>query len=273
MIVHASTKLDISNYVGWLHKRLLDGFFDKEIDGAIINRIQLDNIEELNLYTKVPSIIYKNSDYFEKYNTKLITFITLYDEYYEPNIKDKPKIINDIRKCKRLFNGNNFFGYGPIFFTNNHNKNWHLIQFKFLCNALRGYVKGVYLDFDVNEYCQKSKKTNVYKLSEMEQKNIINDLKKIAKEYNIPVLLKKREEDFADNEIDVGLINCCPYACEYCKYITNKKAAKDKYEIFDQNNSLLYGIIAKNQKVIEKDFNSPLKKDEEFVQQDLFSFL
>lgn len=272
MIIHASTKLDISNYIDWLHNRLLEGFFDKEINEKVINRIKLINIDELILYTKNPSVIYRNRDYFEQYNTKLITFVTLYDQFYEPNIKDKIKIINDIKKCRKIFNGNNYLGYGPIFYTNNHNKNWHLTQFRFLCNSLKNYIKGIYIDFDINEYCQKSKKTNAYKLSEIEQKDILKELTKISEECNLQLLLKKKEEDFLNDEIDIGLINCCPNACEYCKYITNKKASKDKYKIFDNKNSLLYGIISKSQKINTIDFNKPKEKKEP-KQQNLFDLI
>lgn len=271
MIVHASTKLDISNYIPWLHKRLTEGFFDKELNPNTINRYILDNIEELILYTRNPSKIYRNRDFFENYNTKLITFISLYDQFYEPKIKNKEKILNSIRKCKKYFN--NYFGYGPIFFTNNHSKEWHLLQFEFLCNSLKGFINGCYLDFSVNEYCQKSSKLNVRKLDEIEQKHMIADLSKIAEKYDIDIFLLKREQEFSDNEIDIGLPNCCPNACEYCVNILNKKSAKDKYQVFDENNSLLYGIISKNQKIETINVNQKEEKKEAFFQTNLFDFI
>ena len=269
MIVHASTKLDISNYIKWLHNRLTAGYFDKEQDSNTINRYVLKDIEELVLYTRNPSKIYRNRDLFEKYNTKLITFVSLYDQYYEPKIKNKEKIFNAVRKCKKDFN--NYFGYGPIFFTNNHSKEWHLLQFEFLCQSFKGFVNGCYLDFTVNGFCQKSEKLNVRMLNELEQRDMIEELSSIAKKYDIDIYMMKRENEFAENEIDMGLVNCCPNACEYCINILNKKAAKDKFQVFDEENSLLYGIISPNQKIVEIDIEKP--KEETFSQSTLFDFL
>lgn len=273
MILYASTKMDISNYVSWLIKRLNAGFFDRELNPKIINRYLLEDIEELILCTRTPSKIYKNRESFSQYNTKLITFVTLYDQFYEPKIKDKEKILECIRKCKKYFN--NYLGYGPIFYTSNHNKEWHLSQFDFLCKSVGRFIKGIYISFDVNEFCQKNKKLNVYHLSEIEQKQLIKELSEIAKKYNLEIYQLKNEKDFDENDLDIGTINCCPYACEYCPNINNKKAAIDKYKVFDDNNSMLYGIKAQNQKIVEIKIGYKPKENEneEFSQSSLFDFL
>lgn len=256
MIIHASTKMDISHYIQWFINRLEAGFFDKEENPKVIDRYYFEDIEEIILYTRNPQKIYKHKEYFKKYNTRLITFISMYDKFYEPSIKDKAAILERIRKCSKHFN--NYFGYGPIFYTNNHNKEWHLNQFDFLCNSLHRFVKGVYIDFTINEYCKKSSKTNCYQLTEIEQKHIIKELEEIAAKYRLQVYYYKREKDFEENEIDVGLHNSCPNACEYCVSITNKKIAKDKYQVFDEKNTLLYGIISQSQKIAKVELKNEL---------------
>ena len=272
MIVYASTKMDISNYIGWFKNRLKDGFFDKEINEKIINRYKLEDIEKIVLYTRNPSVLYKERDFFSKYKTDLISFISMYDSFIEPNIKNKEKIILSIKKCKNYYN--NYLGYGPVFFTDIHNKQWHLQQFEFLCSLLSEYIKGIYISFNINTYCQNNKKIKAYHLSEYEQKEIMNSFQEIADKYKLQVFLMKSESSFSDDEIDVGLMNCCPLVCEYCSFINNKKAAKQKYQVFDEKNTLLYGIISKGQKIKEISLEKKVETNEKKIEQiDLFSFL
>ena len=272
MILYASTKMDIANYIPWLNRRLEEGFFDREENPKVINRYLLDDIEELILYTRNPSKIYRNRDLFQKYNTRLITFVSLYDQFYEPKIKDKEKVLECIRKCKKYFN--NYLGYGPVFYTSTHDKEWHLAQFDFLCKSVGRFVKGIYISFDVNEPCQTNKKLNVYHLSEVEQKQIIDELKKIASAYNLEILHFKTEKEFNANELDIGTNNCCPNACEYCPYISNKKAAIDKYKVFDEKNTLLYGIKSQNQKIVDvKTCEETEIEEKKYEQESLFDFL
>jgi hypothetical protein len=197
----------------------------------------------------------------------------MYDQFFEPRIKEKDKILNTIRKCKNYYE--NYFGYGPIFYTNNHNKQWHLSQFELLCDSLHRFVKGVYIDFDVNEYCRKSHKLNVYQLSKSEQDELLKELKTIADKYGLQIFFMKKECDFDEDEIDVGLPNCCPYACEYCPSVNNRKSAKDKYEIFDSNNTLLYGIMSQKQKIVEVDLSKieQEEKQEIYEQSSLLDFI
>lgn len=271
MKIYASLQMDISYYLKWLKNRLEQGFFDKEKDLKTIERYYFNNIEELILYTRYPSKIYKEKEFFENYNTTLITFFNMYDSFYEPKIKDKQKSLNAVRKCKNYFN--NYFGYGPVFFTPNHDKEWHLKQFRFLCESLNHFVQGCYISFNTNTYCTKSKKFNVQNLTEEEQQDILLEFKNIANEYNINVDKMILLSEINENDIDIGLHNCCPNACEYCSYINNGKAACDKYKIFDDKNTLLYGIISNNQKI--KTINNSIKENikNTFDQKSIFDFL
>lgn len=247
MILYASLKMDISYYTIWLAERLRNGFVDIEKDHKTIERYHLTNIEDIYMFTRNPSKIYRNRDLFAKYKPKLITFITLYDAFYEPKIKNKDVIMNTIKKCKHHFD--NYFGYGPIFYTNNHDKKWHLQQFNFLCSRLASSVNGVYLDFEVNDRCQSSSKTNVHELTQDEKEEIIAEIKDIASKYNLTIHLKPTEEDLPENALDIGQNNLCPAACEYCKHMTNRYSIKAKYQMHDPYGSMLYGNPQKEQKI------------------------
>lgn len=271
MIIHASTKMDISNYINWLHKRLQEGFFDQEVNPKVINRIALKDIEELNLYCRTPQKIYRNRDLFKQYNTKLITFLSMYDHYYEPKVKDKTKVMDCIRKSKKYFR--NYIGYGPVFLTSYHDMEWHIKQFEFILSELSHFIDGVYIDFSINENCQKTPKLGCMPLDMIEQNHILEDFETIAAKYNLSVELFRRENEFEDNEIDIGSINCCPHACGYCINITNSKSAMDKYKVFNQDSSMLYGIISSSQKIVEIDLSSTKKEDKTFVQQSLFDLM
>lgn len=260
MILHASTKMDIANYIDWLRGRLSDGYFDREINGKIINRIPLDDIEKIYLYSKNPSKIYRNKDIFEKYNTRLITFMTQYDSIMEPKIKDKDKILRCIKRCRKGFK-ENYLGYGPIFYTDKHNEEWHLAQFSLLCHELQGYIDGVYINFDINKRCQSDKSMTCRPLDYMEQSIILGELEEIAARFNMSVEIMRHEEEFEEDEVDIGENNCCPYACRYCRYITNERGAIDKYKIFNSSSSMLYGFVGKSQKIVKLDFTKEKKEE------------
>lgn len=260
MILHASTKMDISNYVDWLKGRLEQKYFDRDLNGKIVQRISLDNIEKIYLYTKTPSKIYRNREIFADYNTRLITFLTQYDSYFEPKIKDKDKIMRCIKRCRKHFK-ENYFGYGPIFFTEKHSLEWHLAQFDFLCHELAAYTDGVYISFRINERCQFEKNMTCRPLDSAEQSDIIQKMEEIVKKHHLKLELMRYEEDFGEDEVDVGENNCCPYACGYCPYITNKEGAVAKYKVFNASSSILYGFVTKSQKIQEIHFNKEEKKE------------
>lgn len=273
MTIYASTKLDIAYYLDWLKNRLRQGFFDKELNEKIINRYHFSKSDKIVLYTRNPEKLYKERLFFSDYNIDLITFISMYDKFFEPEIKNKFNIIEDIKKCKKYFN--NYLGYGPIFFTEIHNKEWHKQQFEFLCNLLYKYVKGIYISFTINTYCQKNKKINAYQLTAEEQKDIFNEFQTICNKYNLKLYLMKTESSFSDDEIDIGTTNCCPNVCEYCPYVINKKVIKQKYKILDSSNTLLYGMISTNQKIkdINKEDKTIIKNKETNMQLNLLNFL
>jgi len=274
MIVHASTKMDISNYLPWLQMRLQEGFFDRDFNSKEVHRISLKNIEELILYTRTPQRIYRNRDLFSKYNPTLVTFMSQYDNLFEPKIKNKEKIFECIKKARKHFN-KNYFGYGPIFYTASHDKNWHLAQFSFMCHDIAPYVDGIYISFSINEQCQKAKNMKCRPLDAMEQSIILREFEEIAEKNNVSVELMRYEEDFSENEVDIGETNCCPYACKYCSYITNGESATCKYKSFNQGSTMLYGIIAGSQKIVNIDVDKQMIKenDKQYQQESLFDLI
>jgi len=273
MTIYASTKMDITCYLEWFKNRLKQGFFDKEVNEKTINRYHFEKTDKIILYTRNPEKLYRERLFFSDYNVDLITFISMYDKFFEPEIKNKLNIIDEIKKCKKYFN--NYLGYGPIFFTEIHNKEWHKQQFEFLCNILHKYIKGVYISFSINTYCQKNTKIKAYQLMGDEQKQIYGEFKTICDKYGLELYIMKTESSFNDDEIDIGITNCCPNVCEYCPYVINKKAIKQKYKILDSSNTLLYGMISKNQKIKDINLeNKPVDKNVETnTQLNLFTLL
>lgn len=245
MKFYASLQMDISFYINWLCARLHDGFFDIERTDKIINRYHFKDAEEIILFTKNPSDIYKNKDILKDYHVKLVTFISCYDRFFEPNIKDKEKIIRCIQRSKNYFQ--NYFGYGPIFYTDINDKEWHLIQFKQLCKMLYRYTKGIYIDFQVGKKCQED---DSYGITIVNPDDIIPELTKIAKSYGLKLFLKPRIEELKDNEIDMGIADSCPLLCAYCPFMVNKMSAATKYKYCTPDNPLIYGVATKKQKIV-----------------------
>jgi hypothetical protein len=270
MIIHASLKTDISYfYTTWLCNRLKEGFFDiqSNIPGEILRYRFKDNpIEKIYLHTKNPYKIIKNfSDLksFKQYY-EIVTHISMYDKFYEQKISDKYKIFEYVRECKKLVGKeNNSICYGPIFKTIINDLYWHINQFKFLCNILHNSISTIYYDFSISNLCKESIYFNATEFSKQEQKEIINQFKLIAQQYNILLKEIPNERKFKHNEIDIGEINTCPATCKYCKYITNSKTAIIKNSMHNSNSSLLIGTINTNDKIknvilTEKEEETPI---------------
>lgn len=273
MIIHASMKMDISKYLKWLEKRLSDGFFDRDLNEKVVNRILLKDVQQLVLYTRTPSAVYMDADILRKYNPKLITYLSQYDRLIEPKIKEKEKIIKCIKKCRKQFE-QNYFGYGPVFFSETHDKEWHLAQFDFLCHQLSAYIDGVYIDFNIGTACQKAKDLSCKELDEQEKTNMMDGFLEIADRHKVKAETIWTSDTFKSNEIDIGEENCCPHVCRHCPHITNRKSATDKYKAFDHESTMLYGIITNSQKIVELDLDESLRSENKgYEQTSLFDMI
>lgn len=272
MIIYSSLQTDIpAFYMDWLIERLKSGYVDiKQMKGNGVDRynFKTNKIDKIHLYTRDPYQLLKKLPEFKQlgYSFDTTVFLTFYDKYYEPKIKEKNTIFNYIRKLSNLEGKKNVsLGYGPVFYTNNNDENWHLHQFSFLCKILKTSVSNVCIDFNINNYCQESEQYNATMLSPSQQKEILAKFEEIAKENGLTISTKKTTLNLEENELDIGLPNTCMSACKYCKYINNEKAIPTMYSLHNMHSSTLIGTINDTYKIsnikIQEERKEEIKKE------------
>lgn len=271
MILHASLKTDIAQfYSSWILNRLKAGYIDIE-NGKFIDRyyFKKNNLEKIYFWSKDPQPLIKRiSELIScEYDFEIITEMSFYDKCYEPKIKSKQRILNDIRKVSKIIGKDKIsFCYGPVFTTFNCSDEWHFAQFKFLCEQLKDYINKIYITFEISENCLHAKNYNITKISRIKQIDFINEFKKIAQDNGLEFHLKPESTNLKKDEIDIGQMNACPACCMYCIGLTNKRTVKIKNEKHNSSSSLLIGNIDYDAKIKEIDLSeTKTKENNEFI--------
>ncbi len=256
MILHASIKTDIMyHYNKWFLNVLEKGIIDIQSNPKEIIRYNLKElgVEEVWIHTKNPIRFNSNYKKIKKlnYKFKVITYVTLYDKYFEPKVAPKNKIFDYIKKtAQNVGKENNAIGYGPLFKTSIYTKEMHLSRFEFLCKELKDNISEVYIDFNVGKYCLDSIIYKVEQFTVEEQTELFIGLKEIAEKYNLKLKHKLNPEELEDG-IDIGETDACPFMCIHCPYITNKKTSLIKSMTNNPDSTLLFGKIPYECKIID----------------------
>jgi hypothetical protein len=277
MIIHASLKTDIAQfYSDWIIKRLKEGFIDIPSEKQI-NRYDFakNKLSKIYFWSKDPQSLFKHNIALKelKYDYEIITELSLYDKCYEPKIKSKQRIMEDIRKNSKFLGKDKVsFCYGPIFTTFNCPIEWHVFQFKFLCEQLHEYVNNVYISYEISNTCLNAKNYNIKKITQNDKQYLFKKFKEIADSFNLNLLVKPETTELTEEEIDIGEINTCPAACIYCVGINNKKTIKLKNEKHKPYSSLLIGDLDYDAKIKNIELISKSKQKLNTNQDSLFDF-
>lgn len=277
MILHASLISDIAHfYPTWIINRLKEGYFDKETDKGVDRYdFKKNKLEKVYFWSKDPlPLIKQYKDLKEtRYNFELISEISLYDKCYEPKIKNKYRIMEDMRKANTLFGKDKIaLCYGPVFTTYNSTKEWHIDQFKFLINELNTMINKIYIAFEVSTNCKYAYNYNIQKLSYFSQTELFDAFCEIANKYKIETFKKPETTNLSFDEIDVGEMNTCPANCVYCVGVNNKRTTIFKNERHETFSSLLVGKLPYEAKINEVNLYKKEKTKEKADSLSLFDF-
>lgn len=254
MILHASLQTDIAAfYSEWLIKTLKRGYVDIPATKGF-NRydFNLNNLQKVFIWSKNPEKMMKYKVDLKQldYEFEIITQFTLYDKCYEPNIKSKAKILNNIRKLSDIFGRKRVsICYGPIFTTYNNPLEWHLSQIDFLLKELKGYIDHIYISYEISDECLMYTNYNIKAIPENQKKLFNEQVEELARKYKISVRYKPEMNSLEKDEIDLGEHNACPASCVYCIGGSNKKLAKIKLQRHRPDSSLLIGELPFNAKI------------------------
>lgn len=223
-------------------------------------------------------------DKIKEINKPILFHITLtpYNKDIEPNVIDKTKIIEGIKKLSKIIGIDNIYvRYDPIIISDKYNIDYHIKAFSKLCSLLNGYVKRIIISF-LDEYKNVKENRNILKyktLTDNDYKLIGKNFSKIAlnngmtvqtcfedrnlveyglikgeclshelaykltgKSYKSWTARKERKCNCVQM-VDIGVYNSCKHFCKYCYANYSEKEVINNYKNHNPNSSLLIGEL------------------------------
>ena len=284
MILNVSGRCDIvAFYSEWFKRRYEKGFVDvrNPFNPKLVSRIYFDDVDAILFCTKNPAPIV---DFLPKIKKPIIFHVTLtpYKKDIEPNVGNKGKIIEDIKKISEILGRDRVVvRYDPIFLSEKYNLDYHKRAFLKVCELLDGYINTIIVSF-LDDYKNVRKNYSILKFrdfTEEDYKEIGTSFSESAKKHNMVVqtCFEKRnlvEYGFVKGEclslelaytltgkkfkrwkartegicncaemVDIGYYNCCKHFCRYCYANYDEKKVLENYFNHDINSSLLIGNL------------------------------
>ena len=290
MILMVSGRCDIvAFYTPWFISRYKEGYVDvrNPFYPKLVSRINFKDVDLIMFCTKNPLPIIP---YLKEIDKPILFHVTLtpYMSDIEPNVIDKKKIIEGIKKISEIVGIDNLYvRYDPILLNDKYTVEYHIKMFDRLCKKLNGYVKHIIISF-VDDYKNVRKNMNSLKLKEFTQIDyelIGKSFYKSAKENNMEVQTCFEENNLVEYGFknscclgsdlafkltgkiykkwqarkcncvtitDIGVYNSCKHFCKYCYANFDEKKVLSNMKMHDPNSSLLIGKLEKDDVIKEK---------------------
>ncbi len=284
MILMVSGRTDIpAFYSEWFMNRIHEGFIDvrNPFYPKLVNRIMMEDVDLFFFCTKNPIPIV---DKLKEINKPIYFHVTLtpYKKDIEPNVPDKTKVIEAIKKIsKQIGKENIVVRFDPILINDKYTVDYHIKAFERVCTLLDGYIDRILVSF-IDDYknVRKNLETLKYReLTEDDYEKIGINFSKIADEHHMYVhtCFEERDlteygfvkEDCLSKELaykltgkkfpkwharkgnlcncvkmtDVGVYNTCKHMCKYCYANFDETKVKENNLKHNPKSSLLIGEL------------------------------
>lgn len=284
MIISVSRRTDIpGNYSEWFMNRVKESYVltRNPMNKKQISSVSLkpEDVTCLVFWTRNPSHMIKYLDELKEYNYYFQVTLTSYQKDFEVNGLSKKDAIEGIKELSdRIGADKVIWRYDPIIINDKYDKDYHLHNYKEICEALNGYVKTCVVSF-VEPYKKIRKilkSNNVIEMSEINKREILTSMVSIATENSIVIKSCASEIDFSDvdvqpsrcidnelikklfnikvkdkdlnqrencgcvSSVDIGSYDTCINGCIYCYANINKETAKNNF-INQKNDAKLLG--------------------------------
>ncbi len=256
----------------------------------LVNKISFDNVDLIMFCTKNPIPIIK---YLKEIDKPILFHVTLtpYKDDIEPNVIDKKKIIDGIKKISSIIGSDNIYvRYDPIFLSDKYDLEYHKKAFNKMCKLLNGYVKHIIVSF-IDEYKNTKKNYKYLKyrnFTEEDYKVIGESFSKSARDNNMTVqtcfedrnlieygfikedclshtlaykLTGKSYKTWTARKdkkckcalmVDIGVYNTCNHLCKYCYANFDEKSIRDNIVKHNPNSPLLIGELEEDDIIKER---------------------
>ncbi len=285
MILNVSGRTDIvAFYTDWFMNRYKEGFVDvrNPFNKKLVSRIFFEDVDAIFFCTKNPIPIV---DKLELINKPIVFHVTItpYKKEIEPNVPDKSKVIEAVKKISEILGHKNVVvRYDPIFISDTYSVTYHIKAFSKLCLELDGYINKIIVSF-IDDYKNVRKNYNTLKYKEFSNSDyalIGTNFSSIAESHNIKVstcfedntlveygfikdecMSKKNAYQLTGKEfkcewkarkyhkchcvsmVDIGWYNTCPHMCKYCYANYDEDAVYQNIKNHDKFSSLLIGKL------------------------------
>ncbi len=285
MILNVSGRTDVvAFYTDWFMNRYKEGFVDvrNPFNKKLVSRIFFEDVDAILFCTKNPIPIV---DKLKLINKPIVFHITItpYKKDIEPNVPDKSKVIEAVKKISEILGTENVVvRYDPIFISDEYSINYHIKAFSKLCSELDGYIKKITVSF-IDDYKNVRNNYDVLKYREFSNSDyalIGTNFSSIAESHNIKVstcfedntlveygftkdecmskelaykltgkvfksewTARKERKCHCVLMVDIGWYNTCPHMCKYCYANYDEKMVDENIKKHDKNSSLLIGKV------------------------------
>jgi hypothetical protein len=153
MIINTGQRTDIpAFYSEWLSNRLREGVVCSRnpYNPKSVSRYRLDPdvVDCIGFCTKNPEPMFRYFDLLRPYGQFWFVTITPYGRDIEPNVPDKHRIIDAVKRLSDEIGANSVgWRYDPILLSDKYTPEYHLRAFEKIASALEGYTKTAVISF------------------------------------------------------------------------------------------------------------------------------
>ena len=303
MIISASRRTDIpAFYSDWFMNRLEEGYviIPNPRNANRLGRVELSPsvVDCIVFWTKNPKPMLDKLRKIEEvgYSFYFLFSLLPYDKTIETNLPPKRELLQTFKELSNLIGADRvIWRYDPIFFDAKHTVDWHLMQFKTLCEELSQFTRQCIISF-IDLY--KSMGSDFRAAEQLEMITVAEGFSQIASTHGISIRTCAEEVDLSAcsighaacidktlieqitgcainakrdvnqrlacrciESIDIGMYDTCINGCSYC-YATSK-SKKSLYYKHDPHAAMLIGKPTGNEIIYDRTLpsnkNSQLK--------------
>ena len=163
MIINTGQRTDIpAFYSQWFANRLKAGFVlvrnPYNPKSVIRYRLTPDVVDLVGFCTKNPAPMLPYMDLLEPFGQWWYVTITPYGKDIEPNVPDKPKVLESFRQLSKIVGADRMgWRYDPIFISEEWPAERHIKAFEYMARTLEGYTHTAVISFiDLYEKTRKN---------------------------------------------------------------------------------------------------------------------
>ncbi|WAM33920.1 DUF1848 domain-containing protein [Caldicellulosiruptor morganii] len=240
MIVSASRRTDIPAFFGdWFVNRIKEGFvmYRNPMRPSQIFAISLapDDVDAFVFWTKNPAPFIDSIKYLDDYVYYFQFTLNPYDKSFEPGLPEKDVLIETFANLSSMIGKDAvIWRYDPVIITDKMDISYHRENFERLAEKLSAYTKKCvvsYVDF-YGKAVPALNKIGAKDLSHDEILEVLYDLSKIAKKYNLEVESCAEEADVS--QIGIKKAHCIDG--ELIKLLRMKKGLETSKEFLKDKN-------------------------------------